>query len=415
MAERNKDKGNDDNNQADDRMDAGGPQDQGDDDMTNVRREEAERLVAELKTLAQDDKNRGFEIGKLVERATNDCGLKVSELVKQVGLSRTRLCDCRITAVAFPNQSQSKDIPFHFFTQAARAAKKFDMTPDGALKVIKKGGFQSTREVSRHFGELGRRKDEGEALTKAALLLAQNGELLNRCHHSDFREVLPRLSDGSVNLVIADPPYDGARKSTTSATKRGIDGDTQAEAQSAIEDLLKLLPDKMAKGGAVALFRPGGAMDPAWLASAIDAYCWTCERALTWDKRKVKPGRTSAPYGIASERILILCRKGDRLAAHDDSPNDDVLEFKPIQPHHADADQHHQHEKPLDLMQHLVGKLTFAGQLLIEPFGGTGPASQSAIGMGRQWLYCETDKDNLDMALPRIDAASVATQQKPAA
>jgi DNA modification methylase len=411
MAEKNNSKGG---NQADNDRDDAHDEDQRADETTNVRRAEAEKLVAELKTLAQDDKNRGFEIGDLVEKATAECGLKVSELVEKVGLSRQRLCDCRITAVAFAQKSRTKDIPFHFFTQAARAAKKFEMTADAALNIIKKAGLQSTREVSNHFAALGRAKDNADALSKAGLLIAQNGDLLDRCHHADFRDVLPRLGDGTVKLVLADPSYDDKRKSTTSATTRGIDGDTEADAQAAIEDLLKLLATKMTKGGAVALFRPGASLDPAWLATAIDAHGWTCERALTWDKKKVKPGRTNAPYSIGSERILILCRKGDRLAAHDDSSRDDVLDFKPIQPHRADAEPHHQHEKPLDLMRHFIGKHTHEGEVVIEPFGGSGPASRAAIEMNRHWLYCETKKENLDMAVVRIDA-SITEHQKPAA
>jgi site-specific DNA-methyltransferase (adenine-specific) len=411
MAEANNTNGG---NQADNDHGDAQAKDQQSDETTNVRRAEAAKLVAELKTLAQDDKNRGFEIGDLVEKATAECGLKVSELVEKVGLSRQRLCDCRITAVAFARKSRTKDIPFHFFTQAARAAKKFEMTADAALSIIKKTGLHSTREVSNHFAALGRQKDNADALSKAGLLVAQNGDLLDRCHHADFRDVLPRLGDGTVKLVIADPSYDGKRKSTTSATARGIDGDTEADARADIEDLLKLLPVKMDKGGAVALCRPGAALDPAWLVTAIETHGWICERALTWDKKKVKPGRTDAPYGIGSERILILCRKGDRLAAHDDSSRDDVLDFKPIQPHRADADPHHQHEKPLDLMRHFIGKHTHEGELVIEPFGGSGPASRAAIEMNRHWLYCETAKDNFDMGIVRINAA-VTERQKPAA
>jgi site-specific DNA-methyltransferase (adenine-specific) len=390
----------------------GKSQNPGGDEMTNVRHEEADKLVAELKTLAQDDKNRGFEIGDLVEKATTSYKMLVADLVEKVGLSRQRLCDCRMTAVAFKGKSRKKEIPFHFFTLAARAAKKFGQTPEATLEDIRKGGFQSTREVSSHFSQVGRQKDHGEALEKAGLLIAKNNDLLDRCHQSDFRDVVARLGAESVKLVIADPSYGGKRKSTTSATTRGIDGDTESEAQASIEDLLKLLADKMVKGGAIALFRAGAALDPAWLGTAIEAHGWTCERALTWDKKKVKPGRTDAPYGIGSERVLILCRKGDKLVSHDNSSRDDVLDFKPIQPHRADSNPRHQHEKPLVVMKHFIGKHTYEGELVIEPFGGSGPASQAAIEMNRHWLYCETSKDNLDMAVVRINAAVEAHHKK---
>lgn len=385
----------------------------GDQEKTNVRHHaEAEKLIAKLKELAQDDKNRGFEIGDLVETATTDLELRVADLVKQVGLSRQRLCDCRVTAVAFRGKSRRKDVPFHFFTLAARAAAKFNMEPEKALDTVRQKGVQSTREASAHFADMQRQQENRQALAKAALLVASHGELLDRGHHEDFRAVVARLDAGSVKLVVADPPYDGKRKSTTSATTRTIDGDNARDAQAAIEDLLKLFADKMAAGGAVALFRPGAALDPAWLSSAIEANGWTCAWALAWNKHKAKPGRADAPYGIASERLLILSRRDQKLTAHDDSPRDDVLDFKPVQPHYADVEPHHQHEKPLDLMRHLIGKHTHEGEVVVEPFGGTGPACQAAVELNRHWLYCETAKENFDAAMARIAAVAESQQKK---
>jgi DNA modification methylase len=315
--------------------------------------------------------------------------------------------------VAFKGEIRKMDVPFHFFTVAARAAKPSGMTPEHALAAVLEKGLQSTRQASRFFAEMRRAKENGQALNDGAMLVAKHGDLLDRCHHDDFRNVVTLLPVESINLAIADPSYDGKRKSTTSATRRVIDGNTETDAQADIEDLLKLLADKMAEGGAVALFRPGAALDPAWLGHAIEANGWECAWALTWDKKKVKPGRADAPYGISSERVLILCRKGEKLVAHDGSSRDDVLDFKPIQPHRADSDQHQQHEKPLDIMKRLIGKHTYEGGLVIEPFGGSGPASQAAVELNRHWLYCETAKENLNAGAALI-AAVVQAQQKTA-
>ena len=55
-------------------------------EMTNVRHQAVRKLVAELKELAQDDKNRGFDIGDLVEAATTKHRVRVADLVKEVGI-----------------------------------------------------------------------------------------------------------------------------------------------------------------------------------------------------------------------------------------------------------------------------------------------------------------------------------------
>ena len=301
---------------------------------------------------------------------------------------------------AFAVEARQKNLPFHVFTLSARAAKSAKITPEQVLAKVEDRGFDTVRQVSKFLGELRQQKDAGDAVQKGALLVAKHGELLDRCHRDDFRNVIPRIEAGTVKLVIADPLYDGKRKSTTSATARAVDGNSEAEAQEAIEDLLRLSADKMATGGALILFRPGAAMDPSWLSTA-------------WDKRKAKPGRGGAPYGIASERVLVLCRKSERLMAHDDSPRDDVLEFKPIQPHYADGEPHHQHEKPLEIMKQFIGKHTHAGEVVFEPFGGSGAASRAALELKRHWVYCETNNDAFDAGAARI-AATAESQAKAA-
>lgn len=376
-------------------------------DMTNVRHPDTlEGVVDALNKLAESDTDadRAFAIGDLVELATKKHKVRVADLVKQVRLSRQRMCECRVTAVAFKGQSRKQDVPFHFYTIAARAARTFQMSPVEALKKVTAEKLETTRQASRYFAELRRASENREALGKSALLLAKQDELIDRCHHEDFRTVLARFDPGSVKLVIADPPYDGERTSTTSATTRLIDANTEAETQAAITDLLTVMADKMAKGGALILCRPGAAMDPTWLSDTIERSGWSCAWALTWNKHKAKPGRMDAPYGITSERILVLCRTGDTLTAHDDSARDEVLDFRPMQPHNKDVVLHHQHEKPVDLMKHLVGKHTYEGELVVEPFGGTGPACQAAEQMSRHWVYCETVAENIAAATERIGA-----------
>jgi len=359
--------------------------------MTNVRHAnsaaqitpETQKLLDELKQLSQDDQRHNFAIGDKVEELTSKHRLAVKVLVKTVGLSRQRLCDCRVTAKAFDTGSRRRDVPFHFFTLAARAAHHFGVEPIEALNMVYEKGLTNTRDVSSFFADLKRQRENREALQMAATLVAKHGELLGRCHHADFRDVVARLEAGSVKLAIADPSYDGKRRCSSSATIRSIDGDSEADARRDITSLLELLDDRMAPGGTVIIFRPGATLDPPWLPAVLRANGWVCRWALTWNKHKAKPGCTDAPYGIATERLLVLSRQRDKLTIHDNSSRDDVLEFSGIQPRHTDIVRQHQHEKPIDLMKHLIGKHTHEREVVLEPFGGSGSASRAAIELNR--------------------------------
>lgn len=222
---------------------------------------------------------------------------------------------------------------------------------------------------------------------------------------------MPRLADGAVKLVIADAPYgtyarrpDG-RHTASASTRRHCDALGDDDARQVMIDLLRLSAPKMTKGGCLVIFRPGACADPAWLIAAIEEHAWTCERALTWNKRKTQLGRGDEPYGISTERLLVLCRQGDTLTNHDGSDRSDLLTFDPVRPNYINGQEHHQFEKPVDLCRFLIGKHTYEGELVVEPFGGSGPISAAAIQLNRHWVYCEVNGDNFALGSLRIAAS----------
>jgi len=55
-------------------------------------------------------------------------------------------------------------------------------------------------------------------------------------------------------------------------------------------------------------------------------------------------------------------------------------------------------------MKHLIGKHTHPGELVIEPFGGSGSGSacRAAAELGRHWVYCETNAGAFDLGSVNI-------------
>jgi len=72
----------------------------------------------------------------------------------------------------------------------------------------------------------------------------------------------------------------------------------------------------------------------------------------------------------------------------------------------------HLFEKPVALMERLINKHTFPGELVVEPFGATGPASQAAVRTGRHWLYCESNPRNFELGSRRIMALQEQVSKK---
>jgi DNA modification methylase len=363
------------------------------------------------------EQEQAFMIGDLVNVLKEDHGLAVKQIAAEVGGSRQRLSEFRRTAAAFPKNERRRGVDFCFYTVSARAATRLRIAPAAALRMVLKHAMGSTREATAFLAQRIRAKEAAEAGASAALVMAKGSEIVDRCHHEDFRKVLPQLADRSVKLVVADPPYgtygklaDG-RHTTTSSTRRDCDGMRDAEARTLMIDLLRLAASKLSKGGCLILFRPGGAADPIWLMQAVEDHGWQVVRALAWEKARTKLGRGDEPYTVGTERVLVLARRDDRLINHDGSDSADVIRIPAIRPSYRDGDLKHLFEKPIELCRRLILKHTYPSELVIEPFGGTGPVSSAAAELGRCFVYCETNGNNFRFGSARVAKAVAGSQR----
>jgi DNA modification methylase len=84
----------------------------------------------------------------------------------------------------------------------------------------------------------------------------------------------------------------------------------------------------------------------------------------------------------------------------------DVVRFT-IQPNEKNA---HPSQKPYAFMTWLVGRLTDAGQTILDPFAGSGTTLVAAQSLGRKWIgieispeYCEIAKKRLEGTIRQIE------------
>ncbi len=68
-------------------------------------------------------------------------------------------------------------------------------------------------------------------------------------------------------------------------------------------------------------------------------------------------------------------------------------------------DRHHQTEKPVALMRQLVALFSIPGDLVLDPFMGSGTPGVAAIELGRRFVGIELNPGYFDVACKRIAAA----------
>ena len=243
---------------------------------------------------------------------------------------------------------------------------------------------------------------------------------------------LRSLADASVRLVVADPPYGiGKAEWDTFASRRAY----VEWAQEWLREIARVLtPD----GTAYVMGFSEVLADLKWAAGDLFTGC----RWLVWAYRnKANLGRD---WGRSHESLLHL-RKGREFVMNIDAvrvPYNAHTRKYPVRdqgensqfggreraggkgwtPHPAGAKPRdvleipvlnngmaektpHPTQKPLELIRRLVAASSNEGDLVVDPFAGSGTTAVVCELLGRRWAVCERDSDYATWAKARVEAA----------
>ena len=179
----------------------------------------------------------------------------------------------------------------------------------------------------------------------------------------DCLEVLPTLETGSVDAVITDPPY--------------LEG-----------NFSHLLPDFERVGRRVVL-TPG----------KLEAFNWIARKAPFWEycwRMSSKSLGGSACLHIGFEPVLAYQRPLRPLG-------NDVLTY--TQKIFSATNGIHKWPKPIELFAKLVSHWTNPGDLVLDPFMGSGTTGVACAQLGRRFIGIEIDPGYFAIAQKRIAQA----------
>ncbi len=126
--------------------------------------------------------------------------------------------------------------------------------------------------------------------------------------------------------------------------------------------------------------------------------------AVVWDK-SARGNGMGWRYRRNYEFVMVAHRKGGRLLWADDEravPN--------IVRHMPPRDRIHPNEKPLDLVADFIKWHTNEGQLICDPFMGSGTTGAACVRSGRRFIGIELDAEHFDTAVERIKAEVARTK-----
>ena len=234
----------------------------------------------------------------------------------------------------------------------------------------------------------------------------------------DSRELLARVPDAAVDLIVMDPPYghnnnDGDLIANwEKALGKGVGGPARpiandgAEADPLLREVLAHARRLLRHGGCCCCCCGGGGPDPQfarwslWLDDVLEF-----KQMVVWDKGPMGMGWH---YRRSYECVLVAMKPGGACKWYDDSGRVENI----LRPGHRGirkiipAADDHPTPKPWQLAAEFVRLHSAPGDLVLDPFAGHGWVGEACVRMGRRFIGFEIDGGFVDAARRKIGEAA---------
>lgn len=217
----------------------------------------------------------------------------------------------------------------------------------------------------------------------------------------DCLELLAEMEASTFGAVIADLPYlIGAISSGDAKSKAGSWVDLMNASfwyRAWMVECWRVLRD----GGYMVIFT-NWRSSPMMLKACADAKI-TVHSLAIWDKEWIGP---AGPAQLRpTYEMMIFCGKGR--AKIDDRSQSDIFRCKWMAGHSGKSG--HPAEKPVPLLRRVVELVTLPGEIVLDPFMGSGTTGIAALQSGRVFEGIEGNEAHVFTAVERLDAARSRT------
>ena len=217
---------------------------------------------------------------------------------------------------------------------------------------------------------------------------------LNKIYNEDCLEGMKRIPDGSVDLIVTDPPYlmnykTGRRKDKTHRFNDVILNDDN---EQLITDYVKECYRIMKDDTAMYLFCSSNKVD--FFKKELEKV-FSIKNMIIWVKNNHTAGDLESAFGRKYE-IVFLVNKGQR--KFNGERLTDIWEF----PRVSGDGQLHQNQKPIELIKRCIEKHSDVDDVVFDGFMGSGTTAAAALDTNRNYIGFELDEYYFNVAEKRI-------------
>jgi len=218
-------------------------------------------------------------------------------------------------------------------------------------------------------------------------------------YHGDCREVLATLADESVGAVITDPPY--TERTHANARSSAADGTMQRSLSGSRKTFDSIDDEALA-----AVLAEAGRVSAGWVVATLDyrhavAFDTAPPSGLrvmrlgVWVKTNPTPQLSGDRPAQGWESIAYMHRADRRSTWSGGGAHGNYV--APIPPPEG-----HPTAKPLPLVSQWVRWFTSPGDVVLDPFAGSGTTLRAAKDEGRRAIGVELDERYCEIAAKRL-------------
>lgn len=229
--------------------------------------------------------------------------------------------------------------------------------------------------------------------------------LAHQIWHGDSTELAKRFhAKRAIQCVITDPPFGVDNQSNMAKTEAGKDyarkiaNDESPEvAIKVFRDVMEAVIPGMKDESDIYIFTAHQVLQE-WLVfteELLEPHGFRRKAILVWEKQGPGMGDLDS-WGMGCEFILYY-KRGSRKRT--DTRRNNILAVPQLRPNELI----HPHEKPEGLLELLIKHSTSPGDVLVDPFGGSGSLVRAARRSGRSAVAIELDEKNYELANRKLN------------
>jgi len=259
-------------------------------------------------------------------------------------------------------------------------------------------------------------REDSAAELPAAHFISDDGNFI--LYKGDALEVLPKIAGASVDLIFADPPYFLSNDGVTCQSGRMVSvnkgGWDRLKSVAAMHEF-----NRAWLAACRAALNPNGTI---WVSGtrhviysvgfAMQELGFKLLNDITWEKPNPPPNLSCRYFTHSTETILWAARETKSKHKFNYKlmrANNGDRQMKSVWQFTAPSGVEKQHgahptQKPLALLSRIIEASSDAGDLVLDPFVGSGSTGIAATRLKRRFIGIDTAAEFLDLALTRYQA-----------